>query len=100
MEEPWGRVTGVTMNPTRWPVVPHTVAVDGRALRVGWFTEQDPDKRATPRRWSLSPTRESGAWNPRRKGRPRACFESSVVCPEGRPGGVRCVRSQGGGSPR
>ncbi|MFJ7190330.1 ABC transporter ATP-binding protein [Streptomyces bacillaris] len=30
----------------------------------------------------------------------RACVESSVVCPKGRPGGVRCVRSQGGGSPR
>ncbi|WP_423833597.1 hypothetical protein [Streptomyces manipurensis] len=32
------------MNPTRRPVVPHTVPMAGRALHVGWFTEQDPDK--------------------------------------------------------
>lgn len=32
------------MNPTRWPVIPHTVPVDGRTLHVAWFTEQDPDK--------------------------------------------------------
>ncbi|MFC8584483.1 DUF5994 family protein [Streptomyces sp. NPDC057217] len=32
-----GRITRVTVNPTRWPVVPHKVP-------VGWFTEQDPDK--------------------------------------------------------
>lgn len=44
LEEPWGRITRVTVNPTRWPVVPHTVPVDGRRLHVGWFTEQDPDK--------------------------------------------------------
>ncbi|MFK0046921.1 DUF5994 family protein [Streptomyces sp. NPDC090741] len=44
LEEPWGRVTRVTVNPTRWPVVPHTVAVDGHKVHVGWFTEQDPDK--------------------------------------------------------
>ncbi|WP_327377343.1 DUF5994 family protein [Streptomyces sp. NBC_01216] len=43
LEEPWGRVTRVTVNPTRWPVVPHTVAVHGRTLHVGWFTEQHPD---------------------------------------------------------
>ncbi|MER5708054.1 hypothetical protein [Streptomyces sp. NPDC002122] len=35
-----------------------------------------------------------------RRGGARACFESSAVCPKGRPGGVWCVRSQGGGSPR
>ncbi|MYZ40669.1 hypothetical protein, partial [Streptomyces sp. SID4917] len=29
---------------------------------------------------------------------PRPCFRSSVVRPEGGPRGVRCVRSQGGGS--
>lgn len=44
LAEPWGRVTRVTVSPVRWPVVPHTVAVDGRLLHVGWFTEQDPDK--------------------------------------------------------
>jgi hypothetical protein len=44
LEEPWGRVTRVSVNPTRWPVVPSKVAVGGRILHVGWFTEQDPDK--------------------------------------------------------
>ncbi|MGW2588625.1 DUF5994 family protein, partial [Streptomyces virginiae] len=44
LDETWGRVTRVTVNPSRWPVVPRTVAVDGRTLHVGWFTEQDPDK--------------------------------------------------------
>ncbi|ROR00329.1 hypothetical protein EDE04_6891 [Streptomyces sp. 2132.2] len=44
LAEPWGRITRVTVNPTHWPVVPRMVAVDGRTLHVGWFTEQDPDK--------------------------------------------------------
>ncbi|MFG2489237.1 DUF5994 family protein [Streptomyces virginiae] len=57
LQEPWGRVTRVTVNPARWPVVPHTVALDGRTLHVGWFTEQDPDKLIllsfTVGRWDL-----------------------------------------------
>lgn len=57
LEEPWGRITRVTVNPTRWPVIPHTVAVAGRTLHVGWFTEQDPDKLIllsyTVGRWDL-----------------------------------------------
>ncbi|MEU8435690.1 DUF5994 family protein [Streptomyces sp. NPDC029216] len=57
LEEPWGRVTRVTVNPTRWPVVPHKVTWDGRTLHVGWFTEQDPDKLIllsyTVGRWDL-----------------------------------------------
>ncbi|MPY32428.1 hypothetical protein FNH09_14475 [Streptomyces adustus] len=57
LAEPWGRVTRVTVNPTRWPVIPHTVAVDGHTLHVGWFTEQDPDKLIllgyTVGRWDL-----------------------------------------------
>jgi hypothetical protein len=57
LEEPWGRITRVTVNPTRWPVVPYTVAVNGRTLHVGWFTEQDPDKLIllsyTVGRWDL-----------------------------------------------
>lgn len=44
LAEPWGRITRVTVNPTRWPVVPRTVPVTGmQTLHVGWFTEQDPD---------------------------------------------------------
>ncbi|WP_371525971.1 DUF5994 family protein [Streptomyces sp. NBC_01283] len=57
LEESWGRITRVTVNPTRWPVVPHTVPVGGRRLHVGWFTEQDPDKLIllsyTVGRWDL-----------------------------------------------
>ncbi|WP_327284501.1 DUF5994 family protein [Streptomyces sp. NBC_01205] len=57
LDEPWGRITRVSVNPSRWPVVPRTVAVDGRVLHVGWFTEQDPDKLIllsyTVGRWDL-----------------------------------------------
>lgn len=31
----------VTVNPSRWPVIPRKVSVDGRSVNVGWFTEQD-----------------------------------------------------------
>ncbi|MCT4352179.1 DUF5994 family protein [Streptomyces sp. Je 1-79] len=44
LAEPWGRITRVTVNPTRWPVIPHKVPVTGHTVHVGWFTEQDPDK--------------------------------------------------------
>ncbi|WP_406862153.1 DUF5994 family protein [Streptomyces sp. HUAS MG47] len=44
LEERFGRITRATVNPTRWPVVPHKVAVAGHTVHVGWFTEQDPDK--------------------------------------------------------
>ncbi|MFJ3904483.1 DUF5994 family protein [Streptomyces sp. NPDC090025] len=44
LEGHWGHITRVLVNPGRWPVVPHKVAVTGRLLHVGWFTEQDPDK--------------------------------------------------------
>jgi hypothetical protein len=44
LDEPWGRITRVTVNPTRWPVIPHKVPAAGHTLHVAWFTEQDPDK--------------------------------------------------------
>lgn len=67
LDEPWGRITRVTVNPARWPVVPPTVRVvgrtsagqapAGRTLHVGWFVEQDPDKLIllsyTVGRWDL-----------------------------------------------
>ncbi|WP_327251453.1 DUF5994 family protein [Streptomyces sp. NBC_01244] len=57
LAEPWGRITRVTVNPTRWPVIPHKVPVAGHAVHVGWFTEQDPDKLIlfsyTVGRWDL-----------------------------------------------
>ncbi|MCY0934125.1 DUF5994 family protein [Streptomyces sp. H34-S4] len=57
LDEPWGRITRVTVNPARWPVIPETVTADGRTLHVGWFTEQHPDKLIllsfTVGRWDL-----------------------------------------------
>ncbi|GGQ31110.1 hypothetical protein GCM10010215_63980 [Streptomyces virginiae] len=57
LDETWGRITRVSVNPRRWPVVPRTVAVAGHLLHVGWFTEQDPDKLIllsyTVGRWDL-----------------------------------------------
>ncbi|MDT9691061.1 DUF5994 family protein [Streptomyces sp. P9(2023)] len=44
MEGRFGRITRVTVNPARWPVVPHKVPVTGHTVHVGWFSEQDPDK--------------------------------------------------------
>lgn len=39
----WGRITRITVNPARWPVVPRKVTVAGHVVRVGWFrAEQDP----------------------------------------------------------
>ncbi|WP_150133437.1 DUF5994 family protein [Streptomyces hyaluromycini] len=41
----WGRITGVTLNPAYWPVMPHRVSVAGRTVDVGWSTEeQDPHR--------------------------------------------------------
>ncbi|MEV8530718.1 DUF5994 family protein [Streptomyces sp. NPDC051211] len=57
LDEAWGRITRVTVNPTRWPVIPHTVRVAGHTVHVGWFTEQHPDKlillSGTVGRWDL-----------------------------------------------
>ncbi|MFJ4336938.1 DUF5994 family protein [Streptomyces sp. NPDC088915] len=44
LESRFGRITRVTVNPARWPVVPHKVPATGHTVHVGWFTEQDPDK--------------------------------------------------------
>ncbi|MEV0977794.1 DUF5994 family protein [Streptomyces sp. NPDC049915] len=53
----WGRITRVTVNPSRWPVIPRRVPVGGHSVHVGWFTEQDPDKLIllsfTVGRWDL-----------------------------------------------
>ncbi|MEU9372538.1 DUF5994 family protein [Streptomyces sp. NPDC048255] len=57
LDEPWGRITRVSVNPARWPVIPHRVSVDGRTVHVGWFDQQDPDKLIllsyTVGRWDL-----------------------------------------------
>ncbi|MER5757382.1 DUF5994 family protein [Streptomyces sp. NPDC002088] len=57
LDKVWGRITRVTVNPTRWPVIPYKVPVAGHAVHVGWFTEQHPDKLIllsyTVGRWDL-----------------------------------------------
>ncbi|MEU2052826.1 DUF5994 family protein [Streptomyces bungoensis] len=41
----WGRITGVTVHPAYWPVLPHRVSDAGRTVRVRWSTEeQDPHR--------------------------------------------------------
>ncbi|WP_051717033.1 DUF5994 family protein [Streptomyces megasporus] len=40
LDDGWGRVTRVTVDPTRWPVVPRMVRVTGRTVRVGWFLDE------------------------------------------------------------
>ncbi|MFJ3234250.1 DUF5994 family protein [Streptomyces sp. NPDC086787] len=57
LDKAWGRITRVTVNPTRWPVIPRKVPVAGHTVHVGWFTEQHPDKLIllsyTVGRWDL-----------------------------------------------
>lgn len=41
----WERITRITVNPARWPVIPHKVQVKGHVVKVGWFAdEQDEHK--------------------------------------------------------
>ncbi|MEU3524758.1 DUF5994 family protein [Streptomyces sp. NPDC038707] len=43
--EQWGRITGVTVHPAYWPVIPRWVSVAGRTVQVDWSTEtQDPHR--------------------------------------------------------
>jgi hypothetical protein len=68
----WGRITRVTVNPTRWPVVPRKVPVAGHVVNVGWFLdEQDPHELLLLSyrvgRWNLlvvppQTTPDSAAW--------------------------------------
>ncbi|MFD8389639.1 DUF5994 family protein [Streptomyces sp. NPDC059680] len=45
LDDLWGRITGVTVNPTYWSVIRHWVSVAGRTVHVGWSTEeQDPHR--------------------------------------------------------
>ncbi|MEU9161397.1 DUF5994 family protein [Streptomyces sp. NPDC048424] len=57
LDERCGRITRVTVNPARWPVIPRKVPAGGHLVHVGWFAEQDPDKlillSGTVGRWDL-----------------------------------------------
>ncbi|HZG03137.1 MAG TPA: DUF5994 family protein [Streptomyces sp.] len=58
LDDRWGRVTRVTVNPACWPVIPRTVPVTGRTVTVGRFMgEQHPHELVllshTAGRWDL-----------------------------------------------
>ncbi|CAM5309728.1 DUF5994 family protein [Streptomyces rochei] len=41
----WGRITGITVSPAHWPVIPRWVSLAGRIVRVDWSAErQDPHR--------------------------------------------------------
>ncbi|MET4656479.1 DUF5994 family protein [Streptomyces fungicidicus] len=41
----WGRITGITVSPAHWPVIPRWVSLAGRTVRVDWSAEgQDPHR--------------------------------------------------------
>ncbi|MFD7291614.1 alpha-L-rhamnosidase C-terminal domain-containing protein, partial [Streptomyces sp. NPDC059863] len=79
----------------------------GWALADGRLTITATVPPSPSRSTHLGPRRRTG--RQRSRGHPagsargraaRACLQSSAVRPQGGPGGVRCVRSQGGGSPQ
>ncbi|MFD5561243.1 DUF5994 family protein [Kitasatospora griseola] len=42
IDERWGRITRITVNPEQWPVIPRRIPVTGHTVHAGWFTtEQD-----------------------------------------------------------
>ncbi|WP_316783842.1 DUF5994 family protein [Streptomyces sasae] len=43
----WGRITGITVNPAYWTVIPRRVSVTGRTVQVGWSTEEQDPHRVT-----------------------------------------------------
>ncbi|SNX62724.1 hypothetical protein SAMN06272735_4511 [Streptomyces sp. TLI_55] len=45
LEPLWGRITRIAVNPRYWPILPRRIFVNGRVVKVGWFTsELDPHK--------------------------------------------------------
>ncbi|WP_425472257.1 DUF5994 family protein [Streptomyces cyaneus] len=39
----WGQITRIAVNPRSWPILPPRIFVNGRVVKVGWFTsELDP----------------------------------------------------------
>ncbi|QKW17973.1 hypothetical protein HUT16_01880 [Kitasatospora sp. NA04385] len=42
IDERWGRITRITVNPAQWPVIPRRIPVTGHTVHAGWYTtEQD-----------------------------------------------------------
>jgi hypothetical protein len=53
-----GRITRIAVNPRNWPILPPRIFVNGRVVKVGWFTpELDPHAigllSSTGARWDL-----------------------------------------------
>ncbi|ARF82791.1 DUF5994 family protein [Kitasatospora aureofaciens] len=58
LDERWGRITRITVNPAQWPLIPRRIPVTGHTVHAGWFTtEQDEHTIAVfsyaPRRLTL-----------------------------------------------
>ncbi|WP_406091385.1 DUF5994 family protein [Kitasatospora purpeofusca] len=58
IDQRWGRITRITLNPAQWPVIPRRIPVAGHTVHAGWFTtEQDEHTIAVfsyaPRRLNL-----------------------------------------------
>ncbi|GAB7184974.1 DUF5994 family protein [Kitasatospora sp. Ki12] len=58
IDEQWGRITRITVNPAQWPVIPPRIPVAGHTVHAGWFSaEQDEHTIAVfsyaPRRLNL-----------------------------------------------
>ncbi|MEV7357989.1 DUF5994 family protein [Kitasatospora sp. NPDC091276] len=43
LDERWGRVTRVVLNPTHWPVIPRRIPVAGRMVHAGWFLQEQDE---------------------------------------------------------
>ncbi|MER5471139.1 DUF5994 family protein [Streptomyces sp. NPDC002935] len=54
----WGRITRIAVSPSRWPIIPRRLVVNGQVVKVDWFTSgQDVHKilllSYTAGRWDL-----------------------------------------------
>jgi hypothetical protein len=47
LDDLWGGITGITVNPAHWPVIPRWVSIAGRTVHVGWSTEEQDSHRLT-----------------------------------------------------
>ncbi|WP_327071111.1 DUF5994 family protein [Kitasatospora sp. NBC_01302] len=53
LDERWGRVTRVVLNPTHWPVIPHLIPVAGHVVRCGWFRQEQDENEVMVRPYAV-----------------------------------------------
>ncbi|MEU8921176.1 DUF5994 family protein [Kitasatospora sp. NPDC048545] len=100
IDERWGRVTRITVNPAQWPVIPPRIPVTGHTVHAGWFTtEQDEHTIAVfsyaPRRLNLLvvPPETDAV------GAARLMAEAASPANTTAASGLLAVETGGGGSP-